>query len=141
MNIKVAPRAYRRFSKTITFDGNAGTGAIGNVPIFTVTGQVLLHIMAPLATVTLAGATATLALGVTGNTALLIGATTATTITSGLLWTSTTPATGGAAAPAALTNVIVAANVVGTVATAAITAGAIRFDGLWLPLSADGNIV
>jgi hypothetical protein len=134
------PSAPLAATKTMTFTGAAGLGAIGNVPLFTVTGTVLIEKITAVCLTTLVGATATLALGVTGATALLIAATTATTITGNLIWSSATPSTGGVAVPAAMEDTVINANIVGTVATAAITAGVIRFDVVWRPLSANGGI-
>ena len=130
----------RRATKTLTFDGSAGLGAVGAVPLFTVTGDVLVIRIMPYCTVDLVGATATLALGVTGSTTLFIAATTATTIDAGLGWFSITPV-DSLALPAALKEIAVSNNIIGTVAVAAVTAGAVRFDVDWEPLSADGNVV
>lgn len=133
-------RLARNLSKTQTFDGTANNGAIGAVPLFTVTGTILIERIVPFCTVDLAGATATLALGVTGATALLIAATTATGIDLGMFWVDASPDLGGVAIPSGLQNIAVGANIIGTVATAAITAGVIRFDVLWRPISPDGNL-
>ena len=131
----------RRGSKTITFDGTADLGAIGNVPLFTVTGEVVIAIIAPFCTTDLAGATATLALGVTGATTLFIAATTATDIDANEFWVDTTPDANGVALPAALKDILITDNIVGTVGTAAVSSGVIRLDIYWLPLSSDGNVV
>ena len=71
-----------RTSKTVTFDGASGTGLNEvAVPIFTVTGEVLIVALVPFCTEDLISAGGgTLALGVTGSTSLLIAATTATVI-------------------------------------------------------------
>ncbi len=130
----------RLLSKTQTFDGTANNGAIGAVPLFTVTGVVLIERILPNCKTNLAGATATLALGVTGSTALFIAATTGTNILATTLWVDTGPDVGGIAIPAALQNVAVKADIIGTVATAALTGGVIQFDVLWRPISPDGNL-
>lgn len=129
----------QRVSKTVTFTGAAGLGAVGNLPLFTLTGQVLLQAVVPFGVTTLVGAAATIALGVAGSTSLLIAATVATTITTGLYWLTTTPIIG-LAVPALLTNVAINASIVGTIAVAAITGGVLRVDVLYLPLSADGAL-
>ena len=130
-----------RMRKEITFTGAADLGAIGNVPLFTVTGEVLIAVMVPFCTTTLVGATATLALGVTGATTLFIAATTATLILINNFWMDTAPDPNGVAVPAALKDIAITDNIVGTVGTAAITAGVIRIDGYWIPLSSDANVV
>src|SRR5512145_721060 len=132
----------RRASKTITFTGAAGLGAVGAVPLFTVTGEVLVCYLVPWCSVDLteAGATATLALGVTGSTSLFIAATTATAIDAGEFWTSTTPTANGVALPAALKDIVTTDSIIGTVAAQAVNGGALRLDCYWLPLSSDGNV-
>jgi hypothetical protein len=127
-------------SVEITFDGSAGKGAVGSVSVFTTTGEVLIEQLVPFCTTDLAGATSTLALGVTGATGLFVAATTGTDIDANEFWTSATPTANGVAVPAALSDIAVTDNVIGTVATAAITSGVIRFDCWWRPLSPDGNL-
>jgi hypothetical protein len=130
-----------RATKTITFTGAANLGAVGNVPLFTVTGEVLVLYIAGFCSVDLVGATATLALGVTGSTALFIAATTATDVDAGDIWVDTAPDPNGVALPAALKEIEITDNIVGTVAVADITGGAVRVDAWWLPMSANGNVV
>ena len=136
--LKSYPQTVR---KTITFTGAANLGAQGAVPLFTVTGEVLVERLSAFCTVDLVGATATLALGVTGSTALFVAATTATDIDLGDFWFDTTPDPNGFALPAALKDIAITDYIIGTVGVADITAGAIRLDVLWRPLSADGSIV
>ena len=131
-----------KVSKTITFTGAAGAGAVGSVALATVTGEVLIAIIAGRCTVSLASAGGgDLALGVTGATTLFIGATTATGITSTAnIWASTTPNAQGIAAPAALKDIIIDSNLILTVGTGDITSGAIEFTLYYLPLSAGSGI-
>ncbi len=126
--------------KAVTFDSGAGTGAIGNVPLFTVTGEVIVAFLVPYCTTLLAGASATLALGVTGSTALFIAATTATDIDADEFWIDTAPDANGVAIPAALKDIAITDNIVGTVATAAISAGVLEVTCYWWPLSDDGDV-
>ncbi len=137
------PSALRRANKTITFTGGAGVGAVGNVPIYTVTGEILVVALAPYCTINLgeAAPTATLALGVTGATTFFNAATNATDIDAGDLWIDATPAEVNAfALPAGFKDIWVTDNIVGTVAAQAVNAGAIRFDLWWMPLSIDGMV-
>lgn len=128
-------------SKSVTFNSGAGTGAIGAVPWFTISGQVLIVSINGIVTTNLAGATATLALGVTGSTALFIAATTATTLlTTARIWMSATATANGLAVPAACQNIVIEQNIIGTVGTAAISAGVMRLDVLWRPLSAGATL-
>lgn len=137
-----ASGSLRRTSVSVTFTGAANLGAVGAVPLFTVTGEVLIGVIVPFCTVNLgeAAPTATIALGVTGSTALFIAATTATTIDADYFWVDATPDTNGVAVPAALKDIAISDNIIGTVATQAVNAGAIRFDVWWLPLSSDGLV-
>lgn len=82
-----------------------------------------------------------MALGVTGSTALLIAATTATDIDVDEWWVDATPDSAGIAVPAGLKDIAVSASVIATVAVADISDGTIVFDVWWLPLSANGNLV
>lgn len=127
--------------KTITFTGAAGLGVQGAVPLFTVTGRVIVESIVGYCTVDLISAGGgSLALGVTGATTLFIGATTATAIDVGEIWASTTPTAAGIALPAALQNIAISANIIGTVATGDITAGAIELCVYYRPVSSDGAI-
>jgi len=140
------PTSLRFTTKSITFTGAADLGAVGNVPLFTVTGEVLVVMLIPFCTTLLteALATATLALGVTGSTSLFIAATTATGIDANEFWVDATPDANGIAIPAALKDIAITDNIVGTVGGGAgrdVNAGVIRFDLFWLPLSSDAAVV
>lgn len=130
----------RFISNTITFTGATGLGEIGTVPIFTVTGEVLVAVLSAFCTTLLGGATATLALGVTGSTSLFIAATTATDIDANEFWNDTAPDANGIAVPAAMKDIQITDNIIGTVATANLTSGVMRFDLYYMPLSSDGNV-
>lgn len=140
MKIGTKGSTSRELSKTITFDGTAGLGAQGAVPIFTVTGEVVIEELVPFCSTNLTGATATIALGVTGSTALFIAATTAEDIDANEFWVSTTPNANGVAIPAALKQTVITDNIIGTVATADVTAGVISFYIKWRPLSSNGLV-
>ena len=131
----------RLLQTSITFDGTAGLGAIGAVPIFTVTGEVLVVSLSPICTTGLAGATATLSLGVTAGVTDFIAATLATDIDAGEFWQADPSEPNSDALEAALENILVTDNIVGAVLVAAISAGVMRFDVIWRPLSSDGNLV
>lgn len=141
----IAARAsrLRETRKAITFDGGAGTGAVGNVPLFTVTGEVLVCFMVPFCTgsLTEAAATATIALGVTGSTALFIAATDAVEIDVNEFWVDTGPDANGIAVPAELKDIVITDNIVGTVAAQNVNGGSLRIDCFWYALSSDGNVV
>lgn len=140
-NPQNAPQNITR--KTVTFTGGAGAGAVGSVALFTVTGEVLIKSITAFCTTLLAEAapTATLALGVTGATTLFIAATNAVDIDADEFWVDATPDANGIAIPAALKDIIITQNIIGTVAAQNITSGVIRFDVVWQALSPDGNLV
>lgn len=133
----------RKVSKTITFDGTAGAGAVGTVTVFTVTGEISVVQMTAYCSTNLteAAPTATLSLGVTSSATLLIGSTTATDIDAGEFWVDTGPDANGVAIPAALKDIVITDNIIATVGSQAVDAGVIRFDLYYLPVSGDGAAV
>jgi len=143
LNILQAGTLPERASKTVALTGANFLGELDQptISIFTVTGEVLILVLVPFCTETLASAGGgTLALGITGSTSLFVAATTASTIAINKFWVDATPDANGIALPAALINIVVTDNVIATVATADITDGTIRFDCWYLPLSSDGLV-
>ena len=126
--------------KTVTFTGAANLGAVGAVPLFTVTGEVMVDKIMAYCTTNLAGATATLALGVTSGTSDFIAATTATDIDADEFWVDTGPDPNGVALPAAMQDIMITDNIIGTAGTANITGGVLEVTVFWTPISSDGDI-
>lgn len=120
--------------------GNDG-GANDPFTLFNVTGDVLVRIFG-VCSVLLAGATATLEVGVTGNTAALIAQTTATDIDANEIWNDTTPGIGtDTLANVTGPHIIVGGlDIIETVATTSITSGNIYYICLWQKLSEDGDV-
>ena len=118
-------------------------GAQGAFTIFTVTGDVLISAFG-ICDVNMAGATATITLGVSGDATGLIGTTTATNLLANEVWTDSTPDVTTLeprnlnATTFVLPN---GQNIILTVAVADLTAGDIDFYALWRPLSVDGLVV
>lgn len=142
------PAEPRLERKSVTFNGTAGNGVVGTVALFTVTGEVEILRIVPTVVLTLTEdpvpGGATLALGVTNLPALFIAATTALNLATGEFWTEATgggTANSGIAIPAALKDIAVTSNIIGTVAVDDITGGTLRFDVIWRPLSANGLVV
>lgn len=134
----LSPNEGRIATKAITFDGSAGNGAIGTIPLFNVTGDVVADIFAT-CTNPLTGASATLQLGISGNAGIFIATTTATAIVGGDTWQDNGPSTGETVG---VTRVLAGGvTPLLTIATAGVMAGSLRFYCLWRPLSADGNVV
>lgn len=127
-----------RTTKTRAYTGAAGLGEIGATTLFTVTGVVSVRIFG-ICSEDLVGATATIAVGISGNTAALIALTTATEIDNNEIWLDTGPAT----VEALPSSQILAAgtDIIETVATANITDGTLTMYCLWLPISDDGDVV
>ncbi|HEX3088974.1 MAG TPA: hypothetical protein VHQ23_09985 [Ilumatobacteraceae bacterium] len=129
-------------TKTITFDGNANTGAVGAVPLFTLTGAVWVQRIGGYSVLTpVSAGGGTLALGVTGSTSLFIAATTATGIVTGDSWQTATPNANGLAVPAALKDILIVTSIIGTVGTANITGGSITVTVEYKPLTDNGALV
>lgn len=134
-------------TKTITFDGTAALGqAATAVPVFTVTGEVLVGYLMAFCTTSLteAGATAQISLGVVGNVTLFVGAGQPIDIDANEFWTTANPtAVGGVAVPAAMQDILIAngANIVADPTTDDTSGGVIEFTLLWRPVSSDGLVV
>jgi len=132
---------WRRVENTVTYSNAAGSGAIGTVDVFTVTGDVRMKIVA-VGTVNMAGATATIELGTATNTAGLIAQTTATDIDAGDIWHDASPDADVEAATVAPEYIVAnGPTIINTVGTANLTAGAIRYICLWRKVSENGNVV
>lgn len=131
--------------KEITFVGGT-PNAIGDFDgtgnpfdIFTVTGTVRMKIYA-ICTTNLAGAAGTLEVGVTGGTAKLIAQTTGTDIDAGEIWHDATPDSAvelDTVAPEFIVN----SDVIGTVGTANLTGGVIKFMCIWRPITDGATVV
>lgn len=122
---------------TLNAHGNfAGTG--NPYSLFTVTGVVELRIFG-VCSVDLAGATATLEVGVVSNTASLIAQTTATNIDADEIWLSATPGLKVMAVSGSL--FVSTSTIIETAATANITAGQITYYCIWRPISSGATVV
>lgn len=142
-----------RTKRTITFTGatadtwgNDG-GALDDSAIFTVTGVVMVKVLAAITT-SLTGATATVEVGITGATAIFMPTETATDMDAGQVWlndaANATYAIIGEEAAAAdnLPEYLLNGNdIILTVKTADVETGVIDFYALWKPVSNDGSIV
>ena len=129
----------RRIVKTITFDG-VTFGAIGSDTLFTVTGRVLVtHLSAFCSTSLTIAANGELELGVAGNTAALIAQIAdAGDLVATEFWNDASPT--DVLVADAITDKLVASDILLKTTTGAISAGVIEFAMYWLPLSVDGNV-
>lgn len=120
---------------------SAGTG--NPYTLFTVTGDVVVQAIWGIVNTTLTGATGTVSVGVTGNTAALLALETGTELAAGGVYTSATQAVGAAAVAGsgALIAVADGLDIIETVATADITAGQIDYYVIWAPVEAGASVV
>ena len=133
--------------KTMTFDGGTtndpgdfnGTG--NPADLFTVTGIVQVRVVAVCTTV-LAGASATVEVGITGSTAAVIAQTTGTDIDANEIWHDATPDAALELSTVAATRIITnGADIIQTVATADVTSGVILYVCFWEPISSGATVV
>jgi hypothetical protein len=120
------------------------TGAQAAYTIFTITGDVLLQVFGVCDVALTSGGAATIELGVSGNTAVLIAQSTATELILNEIWHDASPTTTVEALDIDGTRTFVVTggqDAIFTIGTADLTAGDIDFYGFWTPLSADGNVV
>lgn len=119
------------------------TGAQAAYTIFTVTGDVVMKVFGVCDVAVTSGGAATIELGVSGNTAVLIAQATATDLILNEIWHDASPTTTVEQIDPTGREFIIAGgqDVILTIATADLTAGDIDFYALWVPLSTDGNIV
>jgi len=132
-------------TKTLTFDGNADTGAVGEVPLFVTTGQIEVVRLVPFVTLGLddiAPNGATLSLGVDGLLTSFIVATDIDDLAApDEYWFSIAGGTIGGPIPVALKNIAITTDIRGAVAVADIDTGEIRFDVFYRPISAGATLV
>jgi hypothetical protein len=125
-------------SKTLAYTGASHLGAQDATTLFTVTGDVIVNIFA-VCSEDLAGASATVEVGIAGNTAALIAQTTGTTIDVGEIWATTSPATVLALPSEKI--LMNGTDIIQTIATANVTDGTLTYYCLWYPLSSDASVV
>ncbi len=117
----------------------ATTGATGAHTLFTVTGNCLVQVFG-ICDTDLTGA-GTIEVGVAGNTPGLIAQIAdATTLDDGDIWVDATPGVGVEALGSTFI-VNDGADIILTIGTTAITAGAVDFYCLYRPLSNDASII
>jgi len=130
-----------KVTKTVTFADAVGQGRVGSdVPVFSITGRVLLHhITAYCTTLLTKNGSATMALGTASVPAGLIAATDPEVIDADEWWAGTTPVAGIAAA-VPTSPVPVSEDIVVHPATDDISAGVIVFTAWYDLITADGQL-
>ena len=126
-------------SKTITYAA-ATTGAIATVDLFTVTGSVIARTFAICTTALESGGVATIEVGVTGETPIIIALTTATAIIANEIWLDASPTVIVDALPAyqIIPNGL---DIKQKITDATITAGVLTYYCIWEPLSSGATVV
>jgi hypothetical protein len=137
----------RLVSKVIT-DASVLTTGASPYTLFTVDGDVICRVFATVQTLMVSTSNnGTLAVGVTGNTAVLLPATTVdgTNLVAGAAWTGDNSPTlkAEALSSASLNRALIAggADILATIATNSITAGAITFYCEYVPLNAASRVI
>lgn len=124
-------------SKTITYVAGT-TGAVGPTTLFTVTGVVAMQIFATVDGATDLTGSGTLEVGISGNTASLLGQVAATALDANEIWVDTGPATIEALPALYLNN---GKNVIQTIGTDTVTAGTLTYYCVWIPISPNASVV
>lgn len=126
------------------YDFAADTGAQAAYTVFTITGEVLIHsIFGICEDAFTSGGAATIELGVSGNTAVLIAQTTATDLIANEIWHDATPTTTIEQIDLTGLSFVVSngQDAIFTVGGADLTAGKVNLYCIWSPLSTDGAVV
>lgn len=141
MTQRISHREYR-VRRTVAFTGAASLGAVGTVPLFTVTGAVGFRLTAICTENLASGAGATFSVGTAAAVSGIIAVTTAVDIDSGDIWFAAAPATVlDTIANAELEFVIGdGADIQGNVLVDSITDGTIEFNAIWWPLTTTGRV-
>jgi len=134
---------FRPLTVTANFTQSAWN-TIGAHRVFTTSGLVEMY-LTPVVTGSLTSSGgATLTLGDTTTTNILVASTNYTALTANLIWSATTPVSSyvGGSTIGALHIVTSSPNNIGyTVGTAALTGGSIAFNALWRPITIGSTVV
>ena len=130
-------------SQVITFAGGAGTGAVGAIPLFTVTGSVAFNLTAICTVILATQAGATISVGTPGAVAGIIAVTTGVDIDAGDIWFAAAPATVLDTIANSLLEFVIGdgADIQANVLVDVIDTGAIEFRCFWTPLTVGATVV
>lgn len=135
--LKYAPGAFAGGTENARGDID---GTANPTTLFNVTGDVIVRVFG-VCTTNLSGATATLEVGISGNTAAIIAQTTATDIDAGEIWHDASPDASIEEATVASAKFLVnGTDIIETAGTANITAGAIYYICAWRPVSMGSTV-
>lgn len=129
------------YSKTVTFTGAAGVGAIGTIDLFRVTGDVLVRIFGACVTDLASAGGGTISVGYAADVDALIAVTTATDIDANELWKDNSPDVSmGDLSTLPLLPVVNGQDIIANILVGNITSGQITFYMFVVPLSSDAAI-
>ena len=141
--IPVPGSELRHVRKTVTFTGGAGAGAVGMVKLFPVTGAVIIERLVPFCTVDMVSATSSAEIALTDadDASGPYSTTTASAIDAGFLWDRASGDNGWGFDAVSVGSVFVAyKDVCLKITIEDITAGAMRFDVWYRPITDDGAL-
>ena len=127
----------------ITFDAGAGSGAIGAIALFTVTGAVAFNLSAICTTIVATAGGATISVGTAGEVDGIIAVTTGVDIDAGDIWFAAAPATVFDTIANAMLEFVIGdgADIQANVLVAAFNSGVIEFRCFWTPLTDGATVV
>lgn len=121
----------------ITFDGTDGLGLAGSVtPIFSVSGSVIIDLIIAkvLTTLTEAGATALVSLGIVSNVVLFVATDEPEDLLAGAFWFNATPTLNGIQIPSTAKGFVIDEDIVLDFTLDDTNAGVMEFFVYWRPL-------
>ena len=129
--------ALGKFSliQDITFSTSTGT-----VSVFTVTGDVIIRIIAIVTTNVVPNTTANIRLGTIGNTDAMIGDSVSSNLDAREIWNDSVASREIEAVDSVRGYIIADGNDVILTLSAQVNSGVIRFYGFWTPLSGSGKV-
>ena len=127
----------------ITFTGDAGLGAVGAVPLFTVTGAVAVNLSAICKTIIATEAGATISVGTAATVDGIIAVTTGVDIDAVDIWFAAAPATVLDTIANAMLEFVIGdgADIQANVLVDTINSGVIEFRCFWTPLTVGATVV
>lgn len=133
--VPITDRDGMIYSKTITFVA-ATTGAVGPTTLFTVTGPCIVKVIGVCGVSLDSDGASTIEVGIAGSTPALIAQTAYTGIDAGRFWIDNS----SAIVESDFTGKMIALDIIQTIATETLKAGAIAYYCYWRPMSPTSTI-
>lgn len=134
--LNVEALGQNKLIQDITFANSTGT-----VPVFTVTGDVIIRLIPVITTDVTSAASANVRLGVVGNTDAMIVDSLSTGLDARGIWVDQTPDNEIESDERIRGYIVTDGNDIVLTLSAQVDAGVIRFYCFWTPLSTDGMVV